>query len=122
MVELWPPCRCGGSRGGDLDGYGIFIYRADTKQVVEPNIHALFSQALGRECSIRLDDIRGFTESGELVIRVGNFRDPYEPESDKPCLTSEEEQALWAIEVRANKARRLPNGYLPRRYGTKKPA
>ncbi len=95
------------------------IYRAETKRVVEPDLDALFSRSLRRECSLRLDDIPGFTESGELVVKVGNWKDSYDPESDKPCLSSEEEHALWAIDVRANSARRLPSGYVPKRKETR---
>src|SRR6266496_2103610 len=98
-------------------GHGILIYRAETKRVVEPDLDALFSRSLRRECSLRLDDIPGFTESGELVVKVGNWKDSYDPESDKPCLSSEEEHALWAIDVRANSVRRLPSGYVPKRKG-----
>ena len=112
-VSLW------WQEDSDVGGHGILIYRAETKRVVEPDLDALFSRSLRRECSLRLDDIPGFTESGELVVKVGNWKDSYDPESDKPCLSSEEEHALWAIDVRANSARRLPSGYVPKRKETR---
>ena len=112
-VSLW------WQEDSDVGGHGILIYRAETKRVVEPDLDALFSSSLRRECSLRLDDIPGFTESGELVVKVGNWKDSYDPESDKPCLSSEEEHALWAIDVRANSARRLPSGYVPKRKETR---
>src|SRR5438876_3142086 len=68
-VSLW------WQEDSDVGGHGILIYRAETKRVVEPDLDALFSSSLRRECSLRLDDSPGFTESGELVVKVSNRKD-----------------------------------------------
>src|SRR5437867_1466391 len=69
-VSLW------WQEDSDVGGHGILIYRAETKRVVEPDLDALFSRSLRRECSLRLDDIPGFTESGELVVKVTSTGGP----------------------------------------------
>lgn len=103
---------------GDGGGKTVLVYMADRGRAIRPNLHRIVSRHFGKDCAVRLDEIRGFTPSNQIVIKIGDYTDPseYGPQRNAACLGKD--GGLWALNWLKQTVRRLPGDYQVRRFGT----
>lgn len=103
----------------DLGGRGVEVYDALRHSVRKLGFASALSAAVEKNCSVRLDAVRGFSDNGEAVIDVGDFVDAYSESQQPKCFTV---KTRWAVSLDGKKARPLPAGAPIRKNASPRPS
>lgn len=101
----------------DAADFKLLVFDSQLGIFIRPNHNNLFSQQLGKKCTIEVWGI-GFTSDNRVVFRASDHVELGSEDLSSQCVG---DTGLWQLDWRKSKVQRLASDYRPRRYGRVQP-